>query len=110
MIDKYSEAEMKIPMVLYVDGSFVTDKPSPRDVDVIAHVEVANMGRAIAHRDRLALLDRPANQTRYEVDLVFEKSDILGTVLLFQSLRTEEAIVRKVDPGTKKGILKLVIT
>jgi hypothetical protein len=93
---------------VYVDGSFVTDKEKPSDVDIVIEYDD---GRT---RVRLAqtywfLRQKDKVKHRYSVDVLgclkTEKSPAM--VELFQMLRVEDAIQRGVPPDTRKGILRI---
>jgi hypothetical protein len=98
---------------VFIDGSFVTDKDAPGDVDAVLELPRADLGKLLAHPEGRALGDSAAVKATYEVHLFLQPTppvplhaDMAG---FFQRLRPEEAIVRKVPADTKRGILKVVL-
>lgn len=105
--------------VVYVDGSFVTDKESfaadgdpPNDVDIVLELADATMLQTLALR-LPALFDRDSVKANFKVDLLFAFEPMLPGLPdlreFFQYLRPQEAIDRSVPIGTKKGILKISV-
>lgn len=99
--------------IIYMDGGFVTDSTSPKDVDVVIEFpDVATLIRlATAHR---YLRERKYVKDAYKVDIVACFPALPPGVTedmrdFFQRLRPEDAIKRGLSPDTKKGILKLSI-
>ncbi len=97
--------------VMYVDGSFVTDKKLPGDVDVV--LEFTNVATLMSARDHAPHLFSHKNvKTTFNIDLfTFElmppgRPDFRE---FFQLLRPQEASDRGVPVGTQKGILKISI-
>ncbi len=97
--------------VMYVDGSYVTDKKLPGDIDVV--LEFTNVAALMSARDYAPHLFSHKNvKTTFNIDLfTFEimpagRPDFRE---FFQLLRPQEAIDRGVPVGTKKGILKVSI-
>lgn len=90
----------------FVDGSFVTDKPSPGDIDGVLELPRADFARLLVHPKALQLLDRAAVKKTYEVHLFIEPPPSpMGA--FFQRMRPEEAIVRGVQPDACRGILRV---
>jgi hypothetical protein len=97
--------------VAYVDGSFVTDKVEPGDVDLILEfstvADLANVKARLPH-----LMNRREIKAAHKVDLLtrFEPNPPGDDFReLFQLLKPEDAIDRGVPAGTKKGILKIAV-
>jgi hypothetical protein len=96
--------------IICIDGSFVTDKENPKDVDIV--VEFSSYGRL---RDLSMsmpnLFMRPILKDRLPIDLLPSFNFPLSTMEdmrdFFQKLRPAEAIERGVPVGTKKGILRI---
>lgn len=97
--------------VLYVDGSFVTDKDHPGDVDGALAMPLAGMGTLLAHADRASILDRSAVKRAYEVHLFFQPEPLLPGAVdwaqFFQGLKPEDALTRNLPPDALRGILKV---
>lgn len=97
---------------LYVDGSFVTSKDSPNDIDVVLELPKANLAAFLAHPNRLALLDAHAVKETYEVHLFIQAAlptSVPDMAYFFQHLRPEEALVRRLPAHAQKGILRIVL-
>jgi hypothetical protein len=91
--------------VVYVDGSFTTDKVVPGDIDVVLPVDGPRTIRLLGHPDRADVLDRAAIVSKYGIDVLLAPS----MVEFFQKLRPEEAILRKMAPATRRGILRVML-
>lgn len=94
--------------VVYVDGSFTTDKDKPKDIDII--VELDNAVAEATLRSRLGMVvDRTFVKNTFSVDLLFahrsnnSPNDMRG---FFQKLRVAECSRLGVDIDTKKGLLR----
>jgi predicted nucleotidyltransferase len=94
--------------VIYIDGSFTTDKEEPGDVDVV--VEFTGFAKMLklleAHRN---LFDNKIIKQDYPIDLYPRSKqmpgfahDLLG---FFQYMRIEEVIRRNMPRDAKKGVL-----
>lgn len=98
---------------LYVDGSFVTDKALPGDIDAVLELPRAALPRLLAHPDRLTLLDTAAVKATYEVHLFFQPEappdPNPNMANFFQHLRPEEALVRRLPADTMRGILRVAL-
>jgi hypothetical protein len=96
--------------VVYFDGSFVTDKVLPNDVDIVLEFADAAALRKVAVAN-LVLFNRHDVKTNFKVDLLFRFEPLPpGQPDLrefFQYLRPQETVDRGVPAGTKKGILKV---
>lgn len=105
---------IKVPeiSVAYVDGSFVTDKAVPSDVDLI--LEFATASDLANVKVRLPdLMNRREVKANHKVDLLFRletEPPAADFLEFFQLLKPEEAIDRGVPAGTKKGILKIAVS
>lgn len=95
---------------LVVDGSFVTSKPVPGDVDVVLLMPRANLGRLLLHPNALQL-SKSAVKAAYEVHLFTQQVEPMppdaDMTLFFQRLRTETALLIRSPIGARKGILKV---
>jgi hypothetical protein len=84
---------------LFVDGSFVTDKPQPGDIDSVLWFPYP--ARVLGHPDVLALTDLESIKRRFEIHLFLEPSGTAPADSMtdfFQHLRTADALERRVPP------------
>lgn len=94
--------------VLYIDGSFTTDKEEPKDVDVV--VEFSGFVKMLKLlEEHHHLFDNDTIKQNYPIDLYPRSkqmprfaSDLLG---FFQYVRIEEARNRNMPREAKKGVL-----
>lgn len=114
-LDQFVQASKRFQLftALYVDGSFVTDKPSPGDIDAVLELPRAALPRLLAHPDRLTLIDTAAVKAAYEVHLFFQPeappTPDPDMAKFFQHLRPEEALVRRLPADTTRGILRVAL-
>lgn len=94
---------------LVVDGSFVTDKDAPGDIDGVLLLGRADLARLLGHAHGLRILDVDAMKARYEVHLFFDPLPAGMWTDFFQQLRVEEALARRLSPGTRRGVLKVTL-
>lgn len=100
--------------VVYVDGSFITDKENftdnnepPNDVDIVLEFADLQTLNLIASQYPDLVNHDQVKQT-YNVDLWFWTVGFRNDLReFFQYLRPEEALNRSVPAGTKKGILRI---
>ena len=93
---------------LFVDGSFTTDKELPGDVDAILTMPRDALSTVLAAPGGLTLFDGPAIKHRFEVHLFIKPEPPVPLMVdFFQSLKPEEALLRKVAPDTKRGIVRI---
>lgn len=99
-----NERESGLFFALLIDGSFVTDKPAPNDIDVVALLRPGlNLERDLPMSD-YALLSRTLLRRRFGFDVVVAEQDssLYRTYVDFFS-RVREA------PGLRKGLLRLML-
>lgn len=62
-----------IPFEVWVDGSLLTEKPMPNDVDVVVFAQKTDVNALDAEKRRLlyTLLSREETRLRYETDVYF---------------------------------------
>ena len=94
--------------MIFVDGSFVTDKADPGDIDVVLVLPRANIPRLLQHPSAAQIVDSSRIKQIYEVDLFIQPSPH-GMVDFFQLLRPDEAIRRGVPPDMSRGILEVAL-
>ncbi len=93
---------------IYIDGSFVTDKQHPKDVDIIIeYPDAATRIRSIQNNECLRTRDHIKNV--YKVDVLSCLAISQGPDMrdFFQLLRPEDAARRGLPAGTRKGILRI---
>lgn len=98
--------------LIYVDGGFVTDKPEPKDVDiVIEYPDASTLIRLMNTHSFLA--DRDAVRDAYLVDVLpclpQLPTGINDLRVYFQYVRPQDALERGLPVGSKKGILRISI-
>ena len=100
--------------LVYVDGSFTTDKESfadnnepPNDVDIVLEfADFQTLNLLVVKFPEL--LNRNHVKQNYNVDLLFWTEGVQNDLReFFQYLRPEEAMNRNVPAGTRKGILRI---
>jgi uncharacterized protein DUF6932 len=91
---------------IYVDGSFVTDKALPGDIDVVVDMDIPSFVTLLGRPNRAAVMDPFLIKATYGLHLFFSPTD-QGIINFFQHLRPEEAIMRKVPISTMRGILRV---
>jgi len=91
--------------LVFVDGSFVTDKESPGDIDVTIELPAASPEVAATFL-KSSIFNRDQIKQKYGVDVLptTEHQDLRD---FFQSLKTSEARKRGLQPNAVKGILRL---
>lgn len=100
-------AKLSGPTNLYVDGSYVTDKPIPGDVDVV--VDISACDAAGQAQWLQAWVDSHQHvKVTYHVDFYLM---VIGHgndfVAFFQYVRAEEALRRGIGLDVRKGILQV---
>jgi hypothetical protein len=93
---------------IYLDGSFVTDKASPGDVDLVLDLTTATTKQ---QKEALFLFwrQREAIKSDYDVDFCpnLPGSGANDFGAFFQYVRAAEANQRNVGPDVRKGILRI---
>lgn len=93
---------------IYIDGSFVTNKEIPGDVDLI--LELPSPAPAMATRlQKMKLFDQAYVHRTFELHVFFYVAGFPGNDLraFFQYLRPEETQMRGLQAGETKGILRV---
>lgn len=93
---------------IFLDGSFVTDKAAPGDIDVVLVIPRAHVAQLIAHPNARQIMNTHRIKQTFEVHL-FIQPPPSGMVEFFQSLRPDEAIRRNVAPDQRRGILEVTL-
>jgi hypothetical protein len=92
---------------IYIDGSYVTDKPLPNDVDVVLDITTCvDAEQALwvqAWSDHHVYVKQQFMVDFYTF-VVGEGNDFSA---FFQYVRVEEALQRGISPATRKGILRV---
>jgi hypothetical protein len=102
---------------IYIDGSFVTDEPAPKDVDVILTLPQPSLEvfRRMREEDIVRVFNRPYVKATYQVDVwpnadrPFSAGSTVSSSVVeaFQILRPAEAARRGLPPGSRRGILRI---
>lgn len=92
---------------LIVDGSFVTDKDDPGDIDAVLLLPREGLARLLAHPARLQVVDQHAVKARYEIHLFLDPLPSDAWTRFFQRLKPEDALARKLRPEARRGVLKV---
>jgi hypothetical protein len=87
---------------LLVDGSFVTDKPAPNDIDLVAVLTPGHNFERDLPMSEYALVSRAMLQRRFGFDVVIAEMDSQ----LFKTYVEFFSRVRD-NPGASKGMLRL---
>ena len=101
--------------VIYIDGSFTSDKENPRDVDVAVEFFNAQSYFNISGRHKEILLERDRIKREYLVDLWHGFKNYTNdmadknAIEVFQKVEERDARKRKLSFRTRKGILKVVL-
>lgn len=88
---------------IHIDGSFVTDKDDPGDIDAVLELTKPDAARLLAHPNAAAIIDAAAVKHQYEIHLFFAPQ----MTQFFQRLKPAEAIARSLAPDHWRGILKV---
>lgn len=91
-----------------VDGSFVTDKAAPGDIDVVLVIPRRRIKQLLVHPRFTQISDGRRIQRTYEVHL-FIQPPPSGMADFFQSLRPDEALRRNVRIDQRRGILEVAL-
>lgn len=111
----YLEQLKSIPEidVIYIDGSFTTDRELPGDVDIIVELPSPTIHAQILQRAR-QMLERGFVKQFFYTDLLFAyepnpiaASDIRDT---FKGIKVKDALEKGIPKETKKGLLKMRLT
>jgi len=98
---------------LFVDGSFLTDKDLPSDIDGVLELPRPNLTQLLSHPQALLIVDTAAVKATYEVHLFFQPPPPVPAGLdmarFFQGLKPEEALLRGLPTSVKRGILKVTL-
>lgn len=94
-----------------VDGSFVTDKPAPGDIDAVLKLKTTTPAviAAICSPAGALVIDQHTVKAKYEVHLFIDPPGPSAWSSFFQLMRPAEAISRGLDPATQRGILKVML-
>jgi hypothetical protein len=92
----------------FVDGSFVTQEPVPKDVDVVLLFEANEFGAFATSPHAKKLVDRAAFKNEYKVDLLLGPRAV-DMPQFFQGLRAERALELGLATSHRKGILRVTV-
>lgn len=92
---------------IVLDGSFVTNKEIPEDIDAVLLLERRDLSRLHRRPDRRLLVDEDAVKAAYKIHLFFDPLPSGPWTSCFQRLKPAEALLRKLAPGDRRGLLKV---
>jgi hypothetical protein len=92
---------------IVIDGSFVTDKAAPNDIDAVLILPGAKLKGLMGHADYLKL-DNPEVKAKFAIDLFIEPG-LDGMAIFFQKLKTEDALQRGVGPRQRRGVVEVTL-
>lgn len=100
---------MKMIQAVYVDGSFITDKENPSDIDVVLELPPPEQAQIVQIDPRIfnnAYVKQSFNLDVYPCFPVnpHDMNDLRG---FFQYVRVDDAQQRGMNPGDTKGIIKI---
>lgn len=103
----YKELEVFGPLIkgIFVDGSFVTSKPVPGDVDIVVVHDEDDFLALDEHANAEFLYEDRAAE-RYKFDL-FVEYDVDTMVRFFQKVSTDFALEHGLSSGHMKGIIRV---
>ena len=92
---------------VYIDGGFVTNKESPKDIDIV--FEMPFPSSQVLYRMDQRVFDRDYVDREFKLDVYFWWPGVPTPPhdlrLFFQYLKPEEIARRGLNPAQKKGIL-----
>lgn len=92
---------------IYLDGGFTSDKPHPKDIDVVMDLAGANQ-QTFLHWLQVFATQRPMLAQDFLVDFwVYHPSMPNDLRAFFQYVRPEEAQARQLKPSDRKGLLRV---
>ena len=94
---------------IVTDGSFVTDKDTPGDIDAVLLLAAADLKKLVVHPDRRQILDQEAVKTQYEIHLFLDPLPAGPWTSFFQRLKPADALARKLPPTARRGVLKVTL-
>jgi hypothetical protein len=89
---------------LFIDGSFVTARPDPNDIDVIVVVPVGHDFGTELPQNQYELLAAPRVRRRFGFDIVVVRK---GTENQAEAIEFFAQVRQR--PGQKKGLLRIMI-
>ncbi|MCE1165936.1 MAG: hypothetical protein LWX07_11100 [Bacteroidetes bacterium] len=89
--------------ILYFNGSFTTDKIDPNDIDCVLILPDIITQEQKDNFDFNKLFNKKFIKSLYKIDLHLSNN----VMELFQTIRVEDAVARRVDHNTKKGLLMI---
>lgn len=92
---------------IVIDGSFVSDKPDPGDIDAVLLLPSQRLMQLIRRPDYAELANKKVKE-RFSIDLFIEP-DLDGMAKFFQQLKIEDALQRGLPPRTLRGVLQVML-
>lgn len=105
-----SDMPFSLPVDVYIDGGFVSDKEITKDIDVVIDISNLNDNQSLVVINWLNI-NKSKIMERYKVDCWLRHPAMLrDTVNYFQFIKAEEALTKGLSPEAKKGLLKTKIS
>lgn len=99
-----------IVTAIYVDGSFVTDKTVPSDIDIV--LQLPPPSPVIMTAIMRPEFDHDAVKLRYKMDIWLWYPEAVGDddwVANFQEIKPKDLVRLRLKPDARKGILRVVL-
>ena len=93
---------------VYPDGSFVSDKEEPSDIDVLLELPQGTP-QVTAHLKQHGVFDRAQMKSKFEIHIFPMPPGEPNLLTWFQGVRPEVARARGLRPNYRKGILRITI-
>jgi hypothetical protein len=93
---------------VYADGSFVSDKEEPSDVDVLLELPQGTP-QVIAYLKQHGVFDQAKMKSRFEIHIFPMLPGGPNLLTWFQGVRPEVARIKGLRPNHRKGILRITI-
>lgn len=98
---------------LVVDGSFVTDKLEPNDIDGVLELPPTLLAQLLSHPNAHRVLDTAGIKATYDVHLFIQPTPPVPLdrcmAFFFQHMRPEEGLTRNLRPDTMRGVLRVAL-
>lgn len=95
------------PAFVLLDGGFTSDKAAPKDIDIVFDLTGCDAG-VQGHWFRVFFVERAHLQATFRVDFwVYAPGSTNDLRAFFGYVKPEEAILRGMQPGDLKGLLRI---
>lgn len=97
------------PAHIIVDGGFTSDKAAPKDIDVVFDLSGCPQP-VVGHWFGVFITGRAELMATHRVDFwVYHPGSGNDLRAFFEYVKPEEAIIRGMEPGDRKGILRIAL-